>query len=76
MLDAPDAESREEAISKFVDGLASQKRSGFDDVHRLIKQLPVPVKEGNQFERQVAVGEARAERAPPCSRDPSASQGR
>jgi hypothetical protein len=63
LLDAPDAESREEAISKFVDGLASQKHSGFDDVHRLIKQLPVPVKEGNPFERQVAVGEARAERA-------------
>jgi hypothetical protein len=33
----------EEAISKFVDGLASQEHSGFDDIHRLIKTLPVPV---------------------------------
>ncbi len=33
----------EEAISKFVEGLESQERSGFDDIHRLVKGLPLPV---------------------------------
>jgi hypothetical protein len=33
----------EEAISKFVEGLEAQERSGFDDIHRLLKGLPVPV---------------------------------
>jgi hypothetical protein len=42
-FDAPDAASMEEAISKFVEGLASQERSGFDDIHRLLQGLPVPV---------------------------------
>jgi hypothetical protein len=35
--------SMEEAISKFVEGLESQERSGFDDIHRLVKGLPLPV---------------------------------
>jgi hypothetical protein len=43
LFDASDAESMEETINKFVDGLESQDRSGFDDIHRLIKYLPVPV---------------------------------
>ncbi len=42
-FDAPDAASMEEAISKFVEGLESQEHSGFDDIHRLLKSLPVPV---------------------------------
>jgi hypothetical protein len=29
-FDAPDASSMEEAISKFVEGLESQERSGFE----------------------------------------------
>jgi hypothetical protein len=33
----------EEAISKFVEGLESQEHSGFDDIHRPLKGLPVPV---------------------------------
>ena len=33
----------DEAINMFVDGVESQKRSGFDDIHQLIKHLPVPV---------------------------------
>ena len=33
----------EEAISKFVEGLESQERSGFGDIHRLLQGLPVPV---------------------------------
>jgi hypothetical protein len=33
-FDAPDAESMEEAINKFVDGVESQERCGFDDIHR------------------------------------------
>ncbi len=27
----------------FVEGLESQEHSGFDDIHRLLKGLPVPV---------------------------------
>ncbi len=44
-FEAQDADSMEVAISKFVDGLESQEleRSGFDDIHRLIQCLPVPV---------------------------------
>jgi hypothetical protein len=42
-FDALDAASMEEAVSKFVEGLESQERSGFDDIHRLLKGLPVPV---------------------------------
>jgi hypothetical protein len=42
-FDAPDAVSMEEAISKFVEGLESQECSGFDDIHRLLQGLPVPV---------------------------------
>ena len=45
-FDAPDAASMEEAISKFVEGLEAQERSGFDDIHRLLKGLPVPVTYG------------------------------
>jgi hypothetical protein len=33
----------EEAISKCVQGLESQEHSGFDDIHRLLKGLPVQV---------------------------------
>ncbi len=33
----------EEAISKFVEALEAQKHTGFDDIHRLVKGLPVPV---------------------------------
>jgi hypothetical protein len=42
-FEAPDAASMKEAISKFVEGLEAQERSGFDDIHRLLKGLPVPV---------------------------------
>ena len=38
-FDALDAASMEEAISKFVEGLEVQERSGFDDIHRLLKGL-------------------------------------
>jgi preprotein translocase subunit SecA len=33
----------EEAVSKFVEGLEAQERSGFDDTQRLLTGLPVPV---------------------------------
>jgi hypothetical protein len=52
-FDAPDADSMEEAISKFVEGLDSQERSGFDDIHRL--GLPVSLTK--------AISEASKERA-------------
>ncbi len=42
-FDTPDAASMEEAISKFVEGLESQEHSVFDDIHILLKGLPVPI---------------------------------
>ncbi len=42
-FDAPDAASMDEAISKFVKGLEAQEHSEFDDIHRLLKDLPLPV---------------------------------
>ncbi len=32
----------EEAIGKFLDGLESQERSGFEEMHRFLATLPVP----------------------------------
>jgi hypothetical protein len=44
-FEALDADSMEETISKLMDGLEAlaQERSGFDDIHRLIQRLPLPV---------------------------------
>ena len=42
-FDAPDAESQEEAINRFMEGLEQQERSGFSQIDRLISSLPVPV---------------------------------
>ena len=39
----PDADSMEEAIGKFLDGLEGQEHSGFKDMHRFLAKLPVPV---------------------------------
>jgi len=39
----PDAASMEGAISKFMEGLEGQERSGFPQIHRLLSLLPVPV---------------------------------
>ena len=39
----PDAESKEEAINKFLDGLEGQERGGFKEMHRFLDSLPVPV---------------------------------
>ena len=39
----PDAASMEGAISKFMEGLQVQERSGFPQIHRLLSRLPVPV---------------------------------
>ena len=38
----PDAESQEEAINQFLDGLEGQERTGFKDIHRFLDRLPVP----------------------------------
>ncbi len=40
---ATDADSMEETISKFMEGLEGQERAGFSQIHRLIQRLPVPV---------------------------------
>ena len=42
-FEAPDAESKEEAINKFLDGLEGHERGGFKDMHRFLDCLPVPV---------------------------------
>ena len=39
----PDAAVMEGAISKFMEGLQVQERSGFPQIHRLLSRLPVPV---------------------------------
>ena len=39
----PDAESQEEAINRFMEGLEQQERRGFSQIDRLISSLPVPV---------------------------------
>jgi hypothetical protein len=38
-----DADGMEEAISKFLDGLEGQERSGFKGMHSFLAKLPVPV---------------------------------
>jgi hypothetical protein len=40
---APDADSMEEAIGKFVEGLEGQERAGFSQIHSLLQCLPVSV---------------------------------
>jgi hypothetical protein len=40
---APDADSMEEAIGKFTEGLEGQERTGFSQIHSLLQHLPVPV---------------------------------
>ncbi len=39
----PDAEDMEEAIRKFLDGLEEHECRGFDQLHRLLGDLPMPV---------------------------------
>jgi hypothetical protein len=39
----PDAEEKEEAISKFMDGLGESECKSFDTQHSLLGGLPVPV---------------------------------
>ena len=39
----PDAESQEEAINRFMEGLEQQECRGFSQIDRLISSLPVPV---------------------------------
>jgi hypothetical protein len=37
----PDADTMEEAITKFLDGMEGQERGGFKDLHRFIGRLPL-----------------------------------
>jgi hypothetical protein len=39
----PDADDMEEAITKFLDGIEGQERSGFKDLRRFLGRLPLPV---------------------------------
>ncbi len=39
---APDADSMEEAIGKFMGDLEGQERAGFSQIHSLLQRLPVP----------------------------------
>jgi hypothetical protein len=38
----------EEAITKFLDGMERQERSGFKDLHRFLGRLPLPVVKGDR----------------------------
>jgi hypothetical protein len=44
----PDADDMEEAITKFLDGMEGQERSGFKDLHRFLGCLPLPVAKGDR----------------------------
>ncbi len=44
----PDAETMEEAINKFMDGMEAQERGGFRDLHRFLGRLPVPTAKASQ----------------------------
>ncbi len=37
----PDAETMDEAINKFMDGMEAQERGGFKDLRRFLGRLPV-----------------------------------
>jgi hypothetical protein len=43
----PDADDMEEAITKFLDGIEGQERSGFKDLHRFLCSLPLPIAKGD-----------------------------
>jgi hypothetical protein len=38
---APDAQSKDEAINRFLDGIEGQECSGFKDIHGFLNHLPV-----------------------------------
>ncbi len=40
---APDADSMQEAIGKFMEGQEGHERAAFSQIHRLLQRLPVPV---------------------------------
>jgi hypothetical protein len=44
----PNADDMEEAITKFLDGMEGQERSGFKDLHRFLGCLPLPVAKGDR----------------------------
>jgi hypothetical protein len=41
----PDEDAMEEAITKFLDGMEGQERSGFKDLHSFLGRLPCPTVE-------------------------------
>ena len=43
--EGPDADAMEEAITKFLDGMEGQERSGFKDLHSFLGRLPCPTVE-------------------------------
>jgi hypothetical protein len=43
-----DAETMEEAINKFMDGMEDQEHCGFKDMHCFLKLLPVPTAKTGQ----------------------------
>ena len=55
-FDRPDADTMEDAISRFMDGLEAQERGGFNDLHGLLGRLPVPtVKPGQAMTHKDAL---------------------
>jgi hypothetical protein len=49
----PDADAMEEAITKFLDGMEGQERSGFKDLHRFLGRLPCPTVENLKVGRSM-----------------------
>ncbi len=45
---SPDVDNLEEAITKFLDGMEVQERSGFKDLHRFLGYVPLPVAKGDR----------------------------
>jgi hypothetical protein len=67
----PDAESKQEAINKFLDGLEGRERGGFKDMHRFLDRFPVPVGEET---KSMPHAEARAGQFLPDMDDDEQSQ--
>ncbi len=53
-----DAETTEEAISLFMDGMEAYKRCGFKDLHilQVLGRLPVPTVKASQAITQICIG--------------------
>jgi hypothetical protein len=47
-FDRQEAVTMEEAISRFMDGMEAQEQGGFNDLHGLLRRLPVQIVKAGQ----------------------------